>query len=72
MERTRELHETVTHELHYDIAGLAQPARALAAIIRNHWYIENGLYWPLDVVCAKTTRGWSMGHRTSRCCAGSR
>jgi predicted transposase YbfD/YdcC len=50
VERTREIKGTLTHELHYYIASLTEPARAMAPFIRNHWGIENGLHWRLDVV----------------------
>ena len=50
VERTREINGTRTHEVHYYIASLIQPARAAAPYIRNHWGIENSLHWRLDVV----------------------
>jgi predicted transposase YbfD/YdcC len=50
VERTREVNGQVSHELHYYITSLVEPARVLAAVIRNHWSIENGLHWCLDVV----------------------
>lgn len=50
VERQREINGVATSELHYYIASLAEPARAIAAVIRNHWGIENGLHWRLDVV----------------------
>ena len=40
----------VTREGHYYIASLAAPARVIAPMIRNHWAIENGLHWRLDVI----------------------
>lgn len=50
VERTREIAGVVSQEVHYYIASFAASARALAPIIRNHWHIENGLHWRLDVV----------------------
>lgn len=50
VERTREIEGVVSQEVHYYIASFATTARALAPIIRNHWHIENGLHWRLDVI----------------------
>ena len=50
VEREREANGAVSRELHYYIASLVEPARAIAPVIRNHWGIENGLHWRLDVV----------------------
>jgi predicted transposase YbfD/YdcC len=37
-------------ETSYFISSLRPCARRLAAVIRGHWNIENGLHWVLDVV----------------------
>lgn len=50
VERTRDLAGEVSHEVHYYIASFASRAQTIAPIIRNHWHIENGLHWRLDVV----------------------
>jgi predicted transposase YbfD/YdcC len=50
VERSREINGVASQEVHYYISSLAAPARALAPVIRNHWHIENGLHWRLDVV----------------------
>lgn len=50
VERTREVNGTVTRQRDYYIASLADPACAMARVIRGHWGIENGLHWRLDVV----------------------
>jgi predicted transposase YbfD/YdcC len=50
VERIREIDAVARQEVHYYISSLATPARALASLIRNHWRIENGLHWRLDVV----------------------
>jgi len=39
----------VTAEIRYYLSSAALPPEALAAAIRNHWRVENGLHWVLDV-----------------------
>jgi predicted transposase YbfD/YdcC len=39
----------VTAEIRYYLSSAALPPEALAAAIRNHWKVENGLHWVLDV-----------------------
>ncbi len=45
----RRVGETVTVETRYYISSLPGEARQVLAAIRNHWAIENGLHWVLDV-----------------------
>src|SRR5436309_2698145 len=40
----------VTTELRYYLSSARLPPERLAAAIRNHWRVENGLHWVLDVV----------------------
>jgi predicted transposase YbfD/YdcC len=40
----------VTAEIRHYLSSAELPPEALAAAIRNHWRIENGLHWVLDVV----------------------
>src|SRR3954463_3618949 len=40
----------VTAEIRYYLSSAALAPEALAAAIRNHWRVENGLHWVLDVV----------------------
>jgi predicted transposase YbfD/YdcC len=40
----------VTAEIRHYLSSAALPPAALAAAIRNHWRVENGLHWVLDVV----------------------
>ena len=52
VERERRIGDKVTVEPHYFLASLsAQTASAarLGRIVRQHWQIENGLHWILDV-----------------------
>jgi predicted transposase YbfD/YdcC len=39
----------VTAEIRYDLSSSKLPPTQLAAAIRSHWAIENGLHWVLDV-----------------------
>jgi predicted transposase YbfD/YdcC len=39
----------VTAEIRHYLSSAELPPEALAAAIRNHWRIENGLHWVLDV-----------------------
>lgn len=38
-----------TSEIRYYIASRTRSARWYAAVVRNHWAIENNLHWLLDV-----------------------
>jgi predicted transposase YbfD/YdcC len=40
----------VTAEIRYYLSSAKLPPAALAAAIRSHWRVENGLHWVLDVV----------------------
>jgi predicted transposase YbfD/YdcC len=40
----------ITAEIRHYLSSAALPPEALAAAIRNHWRVENGLHWVLDVV----------------------
>ena len=39
----------VTAEIRHYLSSAALPPEALAVAIRNHWRVENGLHWVLDV-----------------------
>ena len=39
----------VTAEIRHYISSAKLPPEALAAAVRNHWRVENGLHWVLDV-----------------------
>ena len=39
----------VTAEIRHHISSSKLPPEALAAAVRNHWRVENGLHWVLDV-----------------------
>jgi predicted transposase YbfD/YdcC len=40
---------TSTSEVRYFISSLPARAKRLASVVRQHWRIENGLHWVLDV-----------------------
>jgi hypothetical protein len=39
----------ITAEVRHYLSSVKLPSEALAAAIRNHWRVENGLHWVLDV-----------------------
>ncbi len=39
----------ITAEIRHYLSSAKLPPEMLAAAIRNHWRIENGLHWVLDV-----------------------
>ena len=49
VERERRLGADIQRETHYFISSLTGNARLVAKAIRNHWSIENGLHWVLDI-----------------------
>jgi predicted transposase YbfD/YdcC len=40
----------VTAEIRYYLSSAKLPPEELAVAIRNHWRVENGLHWVLDVI----------------------
>jgi predicted transposase YbfD/YdcC len=49
IERTRTIGEKSTTERHYYLSSLPPLVRRIAFAAREHWQIENGLHWVLDV-----------------------
>lgn len=49
VERTRTLGEKTSCELHIFLSNLQPSVKRLARAAREHWGIENGLHWILDV-----------------------
>ena len=49
VERTREVGDEISVEMHYYIASIEDDAKLFAKAVRNHWGIENGLHWTLDM-----------------------
>jgi len=50
VESKREIEGKVTQETRFYITSLVLLATAIGPMIRNHWTIENGLHWILDMV----------------------
>jgi len=49
IERTRAGGDEATKETHYYVSSLRPDAQPIASAIRDHWDVENGLHWSLDV-----------------------
>ena len=49
VEAERRIGDTVSTEARYYLSSLPPDAAAIAAAVRAHWGIENGLHWTLDV-----------------------
>ncbi len=49
VERTRRLWNKTTHEVQFYLSSLPPQSPQIATAIRQHWGIENGLHWSLDV-----------------------
>jgi predicted transposase YbfD/YdcC len=49
IERTRVLDRKATTERHFYLSSLPPSVRRIAAAAREHWQVENGLHWVLDV-----------------------
>lgn len=47
--RTRAVGGEATTETHYYVSSLPPDAQRIAGAIRDHWDVENGLHWSLDV-----------------------
>lgn len=51
IEAWRQLHgKAETHRVHTFVLSRPMTPKELLATVREHWSIENGLHWPLDVV----------------------
>ena len=50
VESQREIQGKVTQEIRFYITSLVLLANAIGPMIRDHWAIENGLHWILDMV----------------------
>jgi predicted transposase YbfD/YdcC len=53
VERTRRLWNKTTHEVQFYLSSLPPERPQIATAIREHWGIENGLHWTLDVTFAE-------------------
>jgi len=63
VERTREVEGKVSTELHYYISSLGETsAEDFLAKTRQHWSVENGLHWVLDVQFREDDRRIRTGY----------
>jgi len=60
--RVRESGGTRTETTHYYLSSYAGSAAEMAAFVRGHWGIENGLHWVLDVVFREDDSRVRAGH----------
>jgi len=50
VESVRELREKTERETRFYITSLAFLAAQIGPLVRDHWAVENGLHWVLDMV----------------------
>jgi predicted transposase YbfD/YdcC len=62
VESERETSSRTETETRYYITSLTDPAEKLAAVIRQHWAIENSLHWVMDMVFRDDECRISTGH----------
>jgi len=62
IESKRETGPKIETETRFYITSLTDPAGKLAAIIRQHWAIENSLHWVMDMVFRDDECRISAGH----------
>jgi len=54
--RVRHLWNKTTREVQFYLTSLNCDARQLGQAIREHWSVENGLYWTMDVTFDQDAR----------------
>ncbi|MCA1838435.1 MAG: ISAs1 family transposase [Actinobacteria bacterium] len=62
VEATRTLAGQTTIEQRFYLTSLAAEAQVFARAVRNHWGIENGLHWTLDVTFREDQSRLRKGH----------
>src|SRR5713101_1116537 len=62
VEATRTLAGKTTVEQRFYLSSLATDAQGFARAVRNHWGIENGLHWTLDVTFREDHSRLRKGH----------
>ena len=56
------MNDQATDEVRYYISSRKASAKAFAQSVRNHWEIENGLHWVLDVCFGDDASRVRNGH----------
>ncbi len=62
VERTREIGENISVEKHYYLTSIESDAELFAKAVRNHWGVENGLHWTLDMAFREDECRIRKGH----------
>jgi predicted transposase YbfD/YdcC len=62
VESTREIGDQITQETRYFIASLPCDAERFAQAVRDHWGVENGLHWCLDISFREDDSRVRSGH----------
>lgn len=62
VERIREIGEDISFEKSYFIGSIENDAELFAKAVRNHWGIENGLHWTLDMAFREDESRIRKGH----------
>lgn len=62
VERIRETDNDYSSEISYYIASIEDNAELFAKSVRNHWGIENGLHWVLDMAFREDESRIRKGH----------
>ncbi len=62
MEGERQIEETVTRDIRYDLSRLPADAVAIGAAVRGYWEIENTLPWVLNVAFREDACRVRTGH----------
>ena len=62
IEAIRRIGEKTTFETRYYIASFGDSAKILNTTIRNHWGVENGLHWVLDIAFREDESRVRKGH----------
>ena len=62
VESTREIGEQTIQETRYFISSLPCDAKRFAEAAREHWGVENGLHWCLDISFGEDDSRFRSGH----------
>jgi predicted transposase YbfD/YdcC len=65
VEGERQIKDTVTRQTRYYLSSLPGEAKAIAAAVRSHWWIEHQVQWVLDVAFREDANRSRLGHRAA-------